>query len=127
VCSSDLKGHEVFFITNEDKYNGHKSSKVLTSIGCINQIYTVEGITREMMFPDRREGTKDPFEECLEIWEPLVISEIEKIKPDIVVCDFFSRVGITAADKMGIPSVINAPALVEFMMNWGFAGAPDTN
>ena len=62
ACALIEQGHEVFFITNEDKYNGNKSSKVLTSIGCINQIYTVEGITREMMFPDRREGTKDPFE-----------------------------------------------------------------
>ena len=29
-------GHEVFFVSNDDIYNDHKSSKILTAIGCQN-------------------------------------------------------------------------------------------
>ena len=29
-------GHTVYFVTNEDSYNDHKSSKILTAIGCEN-------------------------------------------------------------------------------------------
>jgi hypothetical protein len=37
------------------------------------------------------------------------------LQPDIIVCDFFSRLGVFAADEMGIPSVINAPEPVAFL------------
>lgn len=55
-------------------------------------------------------------------WEKFVRKEITKIMPDIVVCDFFSRVGCIVADELNIPSVVNAPALYEFMLNFGMTG-----
>ena len=42
----------------------------------------------------------------------MVKAELEKIKPDLVVCDFWSRVGVEAADELGIPSVINCPGMI---------------
>ena len=42
-------------------------------------------------------------------WGPIVIPVIKNLKPDIVVCDWFSRCGGYAADEMGIPCVIQVP------------------
>ena len=62
------KGHDVWFVTNEDSYNDGKSSRILTAIGCTNQVFTKDGITREMMIPERMEGSTDPKEVCMNIW-----------------------------------------------------------
>lgn len=40
---------------------------------------------------------------------------LAEIKPDIVVNDFYSTFGMAAADKLGIPVVINSPGPLEFM------------
>ena len=41
------RGHDVHFITNNDAYNGHKSSKIMTAINCTNQVFTDDGLVRE--------------------------------------------------------------------------------
>ena len=61
----------------------------------------------------------NPQEKFFNHWKVFAIEEIKKIKPDIVVCDFVSKVGVMAADELGIPSVINVPGLLEFMNNVG--------
>ena len=40
------RGHDVWFITNNDSYNDGKASKMLTAIGCTNQVFTKDPITR---------------------------------------------------------------------------------
>jgi hypothetical protein len=47
------------------------------------------------------------------------------LQPDIIVCDFFSRNGVFAADEMGIPSVINAPAPLDFLKDFMLLRTPD--
>jgi len=49
------------------------------------------------------------------VYKPLFQVEIEKIKPDIVVCDFMTRVAVDIADDLGIPAIINCPGLMSFM------------
>jgi len=50
------------------------------------------------------------------LWEPSLFKTIKELQPDIVVCDFVTgMLGVLAADEMGIPSVINAPAPIGHM------------
>lgn len=114
-------GHTVFFVSNEDSYNDHKGSKILTAIGCENQIFTKDGIDRKAFFKKPEKFMENPQEEFFEHWSGFAIEEIKKIKPDIIVCDFVSRAGILAADEMGIPCVINIPGLLEFVNNFGMS------
>ena len=53
--------------------------------------------------------------------------EIEKIKPDLIVCDFYTRVGVEIADELGIPSVINMPGMLEMIHSFGTGGIIDIN
>ena len=39
----------------------------------------------------------------------MVKAEIEKIMPDIIVCDFWTKEALPIADELGIPSVVNLP------------------
>lgn len=48
--------------------------------------------------------------------------EILKIEPDIIVCDFFTRVGVHIADDLKIPCVVNVPGLISFRDNCGVSG-----
>jgi hypothetical protein len=59
-------------------------------------------------------------------WGGMVVEEIMKIKPDITVSDFFSRAGVPAADKLGIPCVINIPGTLDGYSNYGFSGIFDS-
>jgi len=54
------------------------------------------------------------------MWRQLVKKELQRIKPDVVVCDFYTRVGCEAADELGIPSVVNVPGLIQMCNDWGF-------
>ena len=55
---------------------------------------------------EKPKGMKMSYEVYFEAWEESAIQATKDFKPDIVVCDFFSRFGAIAADQMGIPSVI---------------------
>ena len=62
------------------------------------------------------EGLKDSGDELyLTLWAPSCIKVCKDLKPDIIVCDFFSRAGAFAADEMGIPCVINCPGPIQFL------------
>ena len=109
------RGHEVYVITNNDAHNDHKASMILNSIDCKNQVFTECGLKRTDMFRKGKGLDDIPDLVFLGHWLKFVRKEITKIMPDVVVCDFFSRTGVIVADELGIPSVINAPALYEFM------------
>ena len=56
----------------------------------------------------------DPLDKIMfPLWEPKLIQEYKSLKPDIVVGDWFFRAGITAADELGIPSVLNNAIALE--------------
>lgn len=52
---------------------------------------------------------QDPLENFINLWRPHCIKACKELKPDLIVCDVWSRYGAIAADEMGIPSVINSP------------------
>jgi hypothetical protein len=37
-------------------------------------------------------------------------AEVEKVNPDLMICDFVSAFGTHSADELGIPCMIHAPA-----------------
>lgn len=59
------------------------------------------------------------------MWEPSCKKAIKDLKPDLVVCDFYTRLGVEAADEMGIPSVINNPGPVEHLKNFEYLPTAD--
>lgn len=71
----------------------------------------------------KAESLRDlPEIKILAIWKKLWREEIDKIKPELIVCDFFTRVGAEIADDLGIPCVINAPCLFNFLVDYALAG-----
>lgn len=116
------RGHDVYFVTNNDEYNGHKGSKILTEIGCKNQIFTQDHILREWFFKKPESMKKVPENLHFPVWEQMFKDEIIKIEPDIIVCDFFTRVGVHIADELKIPCVINIPGLMSFWDTCGLSG-----
>lgn len=55
---------------------------------------------------EKPKGMKMSNEVYFDAWEASAIKVTKDFKPDIVVCDWYSRFGAMAADEMGIPSVI---------------------
>ena len=43
-------------------------------------------------------------------WEPGCIEKISELKPDIVITDLESTPGWKAANKIGVPYILNCPA-----------------
>ena len=48
--------------------------------------------------------------------------ELQKLKPELIVCDFMTRFGAKIADELGVPCVINTPGLFNFMDEFCFSG-----
>lgn len=120
------KGHEVFFLSNNDSYNGGKGSQILNDIGCKNQIFTADTKTREEAYK-KPENIDDDIDNkwFTKILQPLFKDEIEKINPDIIVCDFFTRIGVHIGDELGIPVIINMPALISYFKESNLDGTID--
>ena len=59
----------------------------------------------------KENGDKIYFKE----WGPKVIQVVKNLKPDIVVCDGWSRCGGYAADEMDIPCVIQSPGPISLL------------
>lgn len=116
------RGHDVYFISNNDEYNGHKGSKILNQIGCKNQFFSQDSVTRDVFFKKPESLKKMPENIYFPIFQEMFKEEIIKIQPDIIVCDFFTRVGIHIADELGIPSVVNVPGLMSFWDTCGVSG-----
>jgi hypothetical protein len=52
---------------------------------------------------ERDETGEDAF---LNHWEPFAVEACKKLEPDMIICDLSSRVGLVAADQMGIECVV---------------------
>ena len=72
--------------------------------------------------PEKMKDMTKPENEFYKVWNPMIKEEIKKINPDVVVSDFVSRAGTLAADDLGIPCLINCPALVDFLDQYNAGG-----
>ena len=57
----------------------------------------------------------------------MVKAEIEKIMPDIIVCDFWTKEALPIADELGIPSVVNLPGMLQMLREHGWFGTFDVD
>jgi hypothetical protein len=91
----------------------------------IKHVLTTEGPEQDILYK-KQEGLKDSGDEVyLNLWKPSCVKACKELKPDIIVCDFFSRNGVFAADEMGIPVVINCPGPLPFLKNFFNLRTPD--
>ena len=97
------KGHDVHVITNGNEVAREKVPNIFANTD-IPIIYA-DG-PEQSVFMEKPKGTKQSFEVYFDAWENSAMQATKDFKPDIVVCDFFSRFGALAADEMGVPSVI---------------------
>lgn len=58
-------------------------------------------------------------------WSEMVSKIITDIRPHLTISDFFSQVGVPAADKLGIPAIINVPGMIEAFSAYGMSGIFD--
>ena len=96
-------GHEVTIISIDSEKTRHHCPKLFDPMG-VKYILT-EGPEASVLEQPPK-GIEDPKELYIQMWEPHCIAAVKELNPDMVVCDFFSRNGILAADQMGIPSVV---------------------
>lgn len=116
------RGHEVYFVTNSDIYNEGKVSRQINAIEGLNLVQTDDPITREEFMAKPKDAKDVPDVVQFPRWEPFAEKALREINPDIVVGDFYTRVGIIIADRMKIPSVIQCPGIIDFLDDYGVAG-----
>ena len=75
----------------------------------LKYVLTEGGPEQELQNHEQKGLKDDPEEMYVNAWTPGCIKVCQDLKPDIIVCDVFSRAGAMAADQMGIPSVLNLP------------------
>lgn len=91
----------------------------------IKYVLTKDGPEQELMF-ENPAGLKDSGQEkYFEWWNPIGIKACKELKPDIIICDFMSQVGVHAAVEMGIPVVINCPGPIALLKDIIFIKTPD--
>ena len=100
------RGHDVYFVSNSDAYNDGKVSRHIAAIEGLNLVQTDDPITREEFMAPQKSAADVPDVVLWPRWEPFAEKALREINPDIVVGDFYTRLGTTIADKMNIPSVI---------------------
>lgn len=125
-CATALieAGHDVSIITNGSDDIKAKTKGIQERYG-INLIYTDCGLTNEDALRKPKNMCEDPINTVHETWLPYVKDAISKLKPDIIICDFFSPAGIFVADEMKIPVIINVPGPVTFFKEFGIFTLPD--
>lgn len=74
------------------------------------KLHLTEGPELETIYVDMGDDRIDPMDKYNNAWEPSVFTKIDELKPDIMVVDIISRPGHVAAEKFGIPLVVNNPA-----------------
>jgi len=100
------RGHDVYFVSNSDAYSDGKVSRHIAAIEGLNLVQTDDPITREEFMAPQKSAADVPDVVLWPRWEPFAEKALRDINPDIVVGDFYTRLGATIADKMNIPSVI---------------------
>ena len=108
-------GHDVTVITIDNAKGRTGCPNIFDKMG-VPYILT-EGPQQEII--ETTHGMKDAKEVFIQMWEPHCIAAVKQLKPDLVVCDFFSRNGALAADEMGIPSVLNIAFPFEIFTSTG--------
>ena len=61
----------------------------------------------------------------MDAWKPYVYEKVKEINPDVVVYDFWSKPGAIAADKLGIPSLMNIPGPSAILEVFSMIEMPD--
>lgn len=117
------RGHDVYVITIGNKEGRKRAPNVCGQYG-LKIIYT-DGPEQTEMYRKPANWRDATDESYLRLWEPHCIKAVHELNPDIVVCDFFSRNGILAADEMGIPSVINVPGSLTMLDEYGMLVVPN--
>ena len=97
------RGHDVHVITNGNEVGREKVPQILAHTDI--PIIFADGPEQSVMW-EKPKGMKVSNEVYFDAWEKSAIKAVKDFKPDIVVCDFYSRFGAIAADEMGIPSLI---------------------
>ena len=103
------RGHEVHVVTNN--YNEEKCAKIIKAIGCILHV-TDDSIQPKQMLPGNKKENPGAFY-GMEMWIPYIKKELELLKPDIAVVDFFTIPATIVCDELKIPMVLNMPGPVE--------------
>lgn len=104
------RGHEVHFITNQDEFVREKSKIFLYPIG-VKVHFTDDKCDRPGLLTGKMHKFWEfPHLQIMADWQQPVYEVMEKINPDIVVSEYWSKPGTQAADKLNIPSVVNIGA-----------------
>jgi len=106
------RGHDVTMVSCGNSDGGRVVPKKCDPKG-IKYVLTVEGEQPEM---DMLKNGPKAFKLMFEMWEPSLFKAVKDLQPDIVICDFVTgMLGALAADEMGVPSIINAPAPIQHL------------
>lgn len=126
-CATALQeqGHELHIITNGNDRIKEKTATYKDQYS-IEMHYTDCGLASEDLLKVP-EGMEDPTEAYLKKWDPYVYDLVAKLKPDLVLSDFFSCCGTKAAMKLGIPAVINLPGPTKYLEDFGVFEVPNMN
>lgn len=57
-------------------------------------------------------------------WKPHAMEAIKELAPDMIVCDMWSRVGIIAADEIGLPCIVTNVFPWKFVDQFGLMETP---
>lgn len=118
-------GHEVWFVTNDNELIKQRAEQMLLPYG-IKMHYTADKLTMDDFLREKKEGEKHHVNDInMTLWQPFVNDACRSINPDIILSDYFSIVGVHAADHLKIPLVINVPGPVEFVEDYGLIQLPN--
>ena len=110
-------GHQVTFITIATIKGKAVCPKLFDDTPIKYIMHDVPECEEELLL---KSGMMDPYSQIMfPKWEPHVFKTLKEIKPDLVVGDFMYRVGITCADQLGIPSVVNCGFALEALKSYG--------
>jgi len=90
----------------------------VNSFGCKIHFASCDGYGNEYITAvDKTFGEKitDRIEKFEVHWKPHCIKKIKELNPDILLVDFISAPGFTAADQLNIPMVVNCPTPTSFV------------
>lgn len=118
-------GHQVTFVTIATEKGKSVCPKLFDGTNIKYVMHDVPECEEALLLTS---GKMDPYSQIMfPKWEPHVLKTLEEIKPDLVVGDFMYRVGITCADQLGIPSVVNCGFALAALKEYGVFSLIDTN
>ena len=92
----------------------------------IKMHYTADRLSMDDFLREKTKDEKHHVNDInMNLWQPYVTDACKSINPDIILSDYFSIVGVHAADALNIPLVINVPGPLEFVAEYGLIQVPD--